>query len=137
MVSLILFSMMVTGPALYYASLTTNANTKYGINVTHTQDVATFQVADEVIIKANTLQETTENIATGNIITDFVGILIKGVGVLSIFFDFTGIFTNVANDFTRILGFGGAGGWITAGILGIILVVITAKILSLAMNREV
>lgn len=137
MVALVLFGMMVTGPILYYSSLMTNVEDKYGVTITQSRNVSTYQVASKVIEKAETLQTSTEGMATGNLFTDFVGMLVAGLGTLSLFWDFTGIFTNIVDDFIGIVGISGEGGWISAGIMGIILIVITAKILSIVLNREV
>jgi len=137
MISLLLFGMMITGPVLYYSQLITNVEDKYGVTISQSENTSTFQVANQIIDKAETLQVSTQSMATGNFFTDFVGMLVAGLGTLSIMWDFTGIFTNIINDFVGILGISGEGGWITAGIVGIVLIVITTKILSIVLNREV
>jgi len=137
MISLLLFGMMVAGPTFYYSSLRTNAMTKYDITMKQSRNTTTFQIADTIIEKAGTLQSRTENMASGNIFTDFVNMMVVGQGVLSIIWDFTGIFTNIPNEFIDMIGFGGQKGWIAAGIAGIVLIVITAKVLSIVLNREV
>jgi len=137
MVSLLMFGMLVTGPILYYSSLITNIEDMYGVTISQSKNVTTYQIANRIIEKADDLQAGTKSMATGNLFTDFVGLLVSGLGTLSLFWDFTGIFTNVVSDFISLIGIGGEGGWISAGIMGIILIIITSKILSIVLNREV
>ena len=136
MISLLLFGMMVAGPIFYFSSLVNNVESQYGVTITQS-NTTTFQVANQIIEKSKELQDETRSMTTGNPFTDFVNMLVRGAQVLTMMWDLTGIFTNIINDFVSFLGIAGEGGWITAGIMGIILIIITTKILSILLNREV
>ena len=135
-VSLLLFSIVVGGPILYYSSLMTGVQERYGTTMSSSSDTAAFNVANSLIANITALQVQVQSMSSGNIFTDFVNMLTAGMGALSMFWGITGLFQGIINSFLDITGLN-AGGWIGATIMGIILLVITAKIISLAMSKDV
>lgn len=136
MVSILIFSLVIMGPVFYYSSLISGVKDKYGIEMSASRDTAVFNMANQVIAKAEELQANARDMTTGNLFTDFVNMLTSGLGTISIMWDFTGMFQNIIDEFIDMIGISGSG-WIGAGVMGVILIIITAKILSIALSKEV
>lgn len=137
MVTLLLFSLFVTGPVVYYTVLIGNVYDKYGVEVTQSTNTAVFSVTQDVIDMAKSLESNTTAMASGNLFTDFVGMLVSGLNTLKVMFGLTGIFTSIVDEFLVIMGLSGSGIPIAPVVLGIVLIIITAKILSIVLNRDV
>lgn len=136
--TLLLFSLVVMGPIFAYSGLITGMSEKYGVTMSASDDTEVFDIASSIIDKAETFQASVQGMATGNVFTDMVNMMTAGLGTLGIFWDMTAMVTNIADAFLGIVNLSGVnGGWIGAGVLGVMLVFITAKILSLIFNRDV
>ena len=135
-VSLLLFSIVVGGPILYYSSLMTGVQERYGTTMSASSDTAAFNVTNTLIAKITELQANTQRMSSGNTFTDFVNMITSGLGVLAMFWELPGLFQNIINTFLDITGLN-AGGWIGAAIMGIIGLIITIKIISIALSKDV
>ena len=136
-VSLLLFGIVVGAPIYYYSSLMTGVQEKYGVTMSASSSTAAFNITNAMIAKAAALQANTQAMSGDNAFTDFVNMLTSGLGTLSMFWDLTGLFQGIVNSFLTLIGINSEGGWIGAAIMGIILIVITAKILSIILSRDV
>jgi hypothetical protein len=137
MISLVLFGMLVMGPVFLYAELRSGMYITYGFNMSASDDSDVYDIVENVRTRTGQIQNETAAMTTGNIFTDFVNMLVGGARVLKTMWDLTGVFTNIINAFVSLLGFGGEGGWITTGIMTIILIIITFKILGVLLGKEI
>ena len=134
-VSLLLFSIVVGGPILYYSSLMTGVQERYGVTMSASSDTAAFNVTNTLIAKITELQENTRRMSSGNTFTDFVNMITSGLGVLAMFWELPGLFQNIINTFLDITGLNAGG--LGAAIMGIIGLIITIKIISIALSKDV